>query len=122
MSVFFCKFADNSSFSAFARSKWQEEHNKFLDGKSAKEANENAHVREKARDAYDAILQQRQKLKEGNKKANRDAEASFVEARDKALTAGETWNRVAFFCDFQLKGEGRDASRLRDLLIQLKAQ
>jgi hypothetical protein len=51
---------------------------------------------------------------------DRDAEVSFVEARDKALTAGETWARVAFFCDFQLKGEGRDTSRMRDLLIQLK--
>jgi hypothetical protein len=50
-----------------------------------------------------------------------DAEASFVEARDKALTSGETWSRVAFFCETQLKGgEGKDISRMRDLLIQLK--
>ena len=53
------------------RSAWQAKHNQHLDAKAAKESTDNARVREKARDAYDAILQQRQKLKDGNKKANR---------------------------------------------------
>jgi hypothetical protein len=52
-------------------SAWQEEHNKFLDEKIAKENADAQRVREKAREAYDAFLQQRQKLKEGNRKANR---------------------------------------------------
>ena len=55
-----------------------------------------------------------------NKKRNRDEEDSFVKERDNALTQGDTWERVAFFCDFQLKGEGRDTNKMRELLIQLK--
>jgi hypothetical protein len=53
------------------RRKWQEEHNRYLDEKTAKESDANMKTREKAREAYDQFLQQRQKLKDGNKKANR---------------------------------------------------
>lgn len=69
---------------------------------------------------WDAMYAERQRVVQANKAKNREAEADFVAARDKALTEGETWQRVAFFCDFQLSGEGRDTSRMRELLIKLK--
>ena len=94
--------------------KWQEEHNKYLDEKSSKENQEQQELREKAGQTWDQMYAERQALKDTNAKANREAEDDFIKARDQALTSGETWERVAFFCDFQLSGEGRDTSRMRE--------
>ena len=91
-----------------------------MDEKAQKESEALQAQRDAAGDAWEKMYRERQEMIANTKASNREAEEQFVSDRDKALTSGETWERVAFFCDFQLSGEGRDTSRMRELLIQLK--
>jgi len=103
--------------------KWQEEQKKRLEKKDAEEAKKIAEMRDQAKRDLEKFNKDRKEQIEKNKKNNKDAEAAFLRERD-ATKPGKEWERIAGLCEFNPKNSKntKDVTRMRGLLLQMKAE
>jgi len=102
--------------------KWREEQAERLAKKDAESEKKKAEWREIARHELEDWNRHRDEQVDKSKKLNRDAEDAFVTERDEKKPGGE-WERVCRLCDFNPKSivrSGKDVSRMRSILLQLK--
>jgi len=78
---------------------------------------------EEAQASIANFFSQRDQTKEKTKKINRSNEDKFVAERDSVLSGTNSkneWVRVATLVDFKSTAVGKDTSRMRKVLIDLK--
>jgi len=76
-----------------------------------------------ARNAIEQFYQKRAEQREAKSKENRVAEKKFVEERDIAIsgTGKNQWENVSKLIDFKAAPSGKDNTRMRKILIELKS-
>lgn len=102
--------------------KWREDQADRLAKKDAESEKKKAEWREIARHELEDWYRHRDEQVDKSKKLNRDAEEAFTTERDEKKPGGE-WERVCRQCDFNPKTtvrSGKDVSRMRSILLQLK--
>jgi len=111
-----------SSFEETPLSKYRAEHDRYLDDKARKSEEKRDEIINQARQSIDAYYKKRDETKEKTQKTNRTSEKTFVADRDSVLsgTSGSEWSRVSTLIDFKATAIGRDNSRMRKVLIELK--
>jgi len=102
--------------------KWREEQKILLEKKDAAEEKERGDWRSSAKKELDEWYRTRTDQLEKNKKTNRKAEEESTASRA-ASQKGNDWENISKLCEFNPKNakNTKDVSRLRSLLLQLKA-
>jgi len=101
---------------------WERAHEQELTVLAGKESAEKKQTREGATSALNQWYDERKAETTQKASQNRKEEAEFVSSRDSLATAGTPWERVASLCDFTHDSSNRDTSRMKSLLLRLKAK
>ncbi|PRP83902.1 clathrin light chain [Planoprotostelium fungivorum] len=114
----------SSSYDDSPLSQWQDEHNKYLDEKARKATEKHDKIIEEARSATDAFYKKYDETKAKRKATNRKNQEKTVAERDQMLASAQsssnTWANVASLVDFKQVPVGRDTSRMKKILLDLK--
>merc|ERR1712183_696746 len=104
---------------------WRQEQAKLLEEKDAKETETMAKLRDEAQQELKEWYKRYEDNLAKTKQANRDTEQEFV-AEINDISPGTEWERVTKLCDFSGKNANKnstkDMSRMKSILINLKAQ
>merc|ERR1712223_1957931 len=104
---------------------WRQEQAKRLEEKDAKESETMAKLRDEAQQELKEWYKRYEDNLAKTKQANRDTEQEFV-AEINDISPGTEWERVTKLCDFSGKNANKnstkDMSRMKSILINLKAQ
>jgi len=108
---------DNSPLSIY-----QTKHNKFLDEKSAKSEQKRQEHLTEANVTIENFYKRRTEEREAKHIKNRQSEEKFLKENTALLqgTGGNEWERISKLIDFKQAPVGRDTTRLRKLLLDLK--
>jgi len=105
---------------------YQRDHDAKLEEKVRQGDEKRERMIEEARVAIDEFYQKRAQAKEKLHAKNREVEKKFLAERDFALensnsdNASTIWENAANLVDFKQAPVGRDTSRMRKILIDLK--
>ena len=102
--------------------KWEAEHRELLKKKDAEEAEEMDALAQEAMGWMKDFNQKREAAMESRQSSNRSAEERFVKDTEILYSEGESWNRVAGLVDMQANAEQKDVTRLRQVLLHVKAE
>jgi len=121
----FTPSATSSSFSYedTPLSRYRSEHDRQLDGKSRASEAKRDKIIEDATASISSFYATRDQTKTKVKATNRREETQFISDRDGVLSgtgSKNEWARVATLVDFKSAAIGRDNSRMRKILIDLK--
>lgn len=102
--------------------KWRQDQKQRLEQKDAAEEKKMQEWRSQAKKELDDWYKSRKDQLEKSKKNNRTSEQEFISERDKSEPGAE-WERITKLCEFNPKNakNAKDVSRLRSMLLQLKA-
>ncbi len=99
---------------------WQRKHQEELSKVSSESFAKQQEIRAKAEGDLKKFYEKRSANIQKGSNANREKEKAFLADRDANLDHGDSWERVAKFCDFQKQIGERDTSRMKQLLLALK--
>jgi len=111
------------SFAESPLSVYRREHEDYLEQKDRNSESARRELLTKASGAIDEFNHTRSEKRDKQLAKNREDEKKFVRERDAILEGGNyanDWERVGALIDFKAPAIGRDTSRLRKLLIELK--
>jgi len=103
-------------------SKFRREWADTLRQRDQEAAEKKAEVVAKAREDLQNFATQREQHKERAQATNRENEKDFLEQLEAAKDGGSSWERVVNMVDTKEDPDGLDISRMRSILIQLKAK
>eukprot|EP00026_Physarum_polycephalum_P017584 Phypoly_transcript_18852.p1 GENE.Phypoly_transcript_18852~~Phypoly_transcript_18852.p1 ORF type:complete len:208 (+),score=46.22 Phypoly_transcript_18852:51-626(+) len=111
----------HSSFSQpSALREYQIKHEEYLKEKATKSHEKHQAILDKAKSDIDNFYKERALKRDKAESANRSAEQQFITDRDANLAAGDSWESVGKLTDLQAKPLGKDTSRMKQVLVQLK--
>eukprot|EP01128_Nolandella_sp_AFSM9_P004405 TRINITY_DN196_c0_g2_i2.p1 TRINITY_DN196_c0_g2~~TRINITY_DN196_c0_g2_i2.p1 ORF type:complete len:224 (-),score=91.94 TRINITY_DN196_c0_g2_i2:112-783(-) len=110
--------ADLTEFPEYAA--WLQDHQALLDKKSQSAGARKAQAEEEARELLNKLASERAALIARTVEKNRLEQETAVLENERVLTEGEDWARVTALLNVNHKDTGKDRSRLREILIQLK--
>ena len=99
---------------------WNMKRREQLDEKEKIEAENRVALREKARAALQAHIDEKQHAKELKQKSNRDIEAAILEDREAENSYENPFERVVKLIDLSIDTEAADTTRMKSVLIHLK--
>jgi len=102
--------------------KWRQDQKQRLEQKDVAEEKKMQDWRSQAKKELDDWYKSRRDQLEKASKSNRTSEREFIIERD-AVEPGAEWERITKLCEFNPKNakNAKDVSRLRSMLLQLKA-
>eukprot|EP00658_Telonema_sp_P-2_P080277 TRINITY_DN7957_c0_g1_i1.p1 TRINITY_DN7957_c0_g1~~TRINITY_DN7957_c0_g1_i1.p1 ORF type:complete len:185 (+),score=62.81 TRINITY_DN7957_c0_g1_i1:197-751(+) len=103
-----------------ALAEWRAANSAKLAERAAQSATDLAKMHEEAKNARDLFYEQRKTSTEASAKANREEEASTKEAKDALAQKDNLWESVTDMIDLQAKGDGKDVTRMRSVMISMK--
>jgi len=102
---------------------YQRQHEEKLQQKTQKSEAKREQQITDARNAIEQFYQKRAEQRDAKTKENRISEKKFVEERDIAIsgTGKNQWENVSKLIDFKAAPSGKDNTRMRKILIELKS-
>merc|ERR1712010_387329 len=99
---------------------WRAQNQKNLADRAAKSAEELTKMNTEAKSARDLFYEQRKTEMEAAAKANKEEEDMAKTAKAELAQKDNLWESVTDMVDLQAKGEGKDISRMRSVMISMK--
>jgi len=99
---------------------YQREHDRFLEEKTRASQAKKEQLLSTARAEIDAFYQKRAQSREKALSANKRGEEKFLSERASVNSSGNLWAGVGSLLDFKATVIGRDTSRMRKVLLDLK--
>eukprot|EP01112_Ceratiomyxa_fruticulosa_P009701 TRINITY_DN2541_c0_g1_i2.p1 TRINITY_DN2541_c0_g1~~TRINITY_DN2541_c0_g1_i2.p1 ORF type:complete len:216 (+),score=67.71 TRINITY_DN2541_c0_g1_i2:233-880(+) len=99
---------------------WNIKHEEELGEKARKSEEKHRQVLDEANQSLERFYNERAVKREKTQAVNREEEKQFVTVRDNTLAATTSWDAVSQLVDFNSKPLGKDTSRMKKILVELK--
>jgi len=99
---------------------WTIKHEEDLAEKARKSEEKHREILDEASQSLERFYNERAVKREKAQAANREDEKQFVAVRDSTLAGTTNWDSVSQLVDFNSKPLGKDTSRMKKILVELK--
>eukprot|EP01113_Clastostelium_recurvatum_P041244 TRINITY_DN651_c0_g1_i1.p1 TRINITY_DN651_c0_g1~~TRINITY_DN651_c0_g1_i1.p1 ORF type:complete len:206 (+),score=67.42 TRINITY_DN651_c0_g1_i1:53-670(+) len=99
---------------------WQVKHEEHLQQKARTSEEKHREIVDEAQKSIEKFYKERAAKKEKSDSENKTSETQFIASRDSSINPEGSWEAVTQLVDMQAKPIGKDTSRMRGILVQMK--